>query len=115
MDLLVYGMWVGLHFLLDVPLMGGMFPGPRIYPSGAFISQTSGHGDLRHYNDPNPTLTGIVSSNRERMGYTIVVDGRARVLAAVRQNLMQGATQIKIMGGGGGASKYDPIDVTPVY
>jgi imidazolonepropionase-like amidohydrolase len=46
------------------------------------------------------------------MGYTIVVDGRARVLAAVRQNLMQGATQIKIMGGGGGASKYDPIDVT---
>ncbi len=26
----------------------GELPGPRIYPSGAMISQTSGHGDFRH-------------------------------------------------------------------
>jgi imidazolonepropionase-like amidohydrolase len=25
----------------------GLIPGPRLYPSGAFLSQTSGHGDFR--------------------------------------------------------------------
>ena len=90
----------------------GLVPGPRVYSSEAFISQTSGHGDLRHYGDPNPTLSGVDVTNLARMGVTHVVDGRARVLAAVRQSLMQGATQIKIMAGGGGASKYDPIDTT---
>ena len=29
----------------------GLIPGPRIYPSGAFISQTSGHGDARNANE----------------------------------------------------------------
>ena len=46
---------------LGGPVMGlkraideGIVPGPRIYPSGAFISQTSGHGDLRNPNEPHP-------------------------------------------------------------
>jgi hypothetical protein len=29
----------------------GLFPGPRIWPSGAFFSQTGGHGDFRPPND----------------------------------------------------------------
>lgn len=33
-------------------------------------------------------------------------------LAATRLNLRNGATQIKIMAGGGGASRFDPIDTT---
>ena len=93
----------------------GLVPGPRIYPCGAFISQSSGHGDFRHQNDPNPSLGGRLgaadSSNFSRFGIGIIADGRPAVLAAVRQNLMMGATQIKIMAGGGGSSKYDPIDV----
>ncbi|MHC4449706.1 MAG: metal-dependent hydrolase family protein [Planctomycetota bacterium] len=104
----------GSVFATKRAIDGGLFPGPRIYPSGAFISQTSGHGDFRASNDPNPTLAGTRTdvSNFSRMGISMVVDGRDRVLAAVRQNLMQGATQIKIMAGGGGSSKYDPIDTT---
>ena len=36
----------------------GMFPGPRIYSSEAFITQTSGHADFRKLNDRHPTLSG---------------------------------------------------------
>ncbi len=101
----------GLKRAIDRDLL----PGPRIYPCGAFISQSSGHGDFRHQNDPNPSLGGRLgaadSSNFSRFGIGIVADGRPAVLAAVRQNLMMEATQIKIMAGGGGSSKYDPIDV----
>ena len=86
--------------------------GPRIFPSGAILSQSSGHGDFRARADPNPTLTGERVSNYERWGISSIVDGRPLVLAATRQNLMQGATQIKIMAGGGGSSVYDPIDTT---
>jgi len=90
----------------------GLIAGPRIYASGAFISQSSGHGDFRHRYDRNPTLTGHRDSNFERMGFGLVADGVRDVLAATRQNLMQGATQIKIMAGGGGSSAWDPIDTT---
>jgi imidazolonepropionase-like amidohydrolase len=38
-----------------------------------------------------------------------VADGEARVLAAVREQLRQGASQIKVMAGGGVASLYDPL------
>ena len=105
----------GPVFGLKRAVDGDLVAGPRIYPCGAFISQSSGHGDFRHQNDPNPTLGGRLgsadSSNFSRFGIGIVADGRPAVLAAVRQNLMMGATQIKIMAGGGGSSKYDPIDV----
>ena len=90
----------------------GLIPGPRIFPSGAMLSQSSGHGDFRARSDPNPTLTGERAANFERWGVSSLVDGRPLVLAATRQNLMQGATQIKIMAGGGGSSSYDPIDTT---
>jgi len=42
-------------------------------------------------------------------GSSVIADGAPQWLAAVRENLKQGATQIKIMGGGGVASDYDPI------
>ena len=103
----------GSPFALKRVIDAGKFLGPRIYGSGAFISQTSGHGDMRARNDPNPTLCKCQDvSNLHRLGFTQIADGRPDVLAAVRQNLMQGASQIKIMAGGGGASKYDPIDTT---
>jgi len=37
----------GPSFGLKRAIDAGVIPGPRIYPSGAFISQTSGHGDFR--------------------------------------------------------------------
>jgi len=46
----------------------GLIEGPRIYPAGAYIAQTSGHGDLRMRGQPNAQLTGIQYSNLERLG-----------------------------------------------
>ncbi len=87
----------------------GLLAGPRIYPSGAFISQTSGHGDLRYGSQRNSNLTASSDNNLERLGVTIVADGPYRVLAAARQNFSQGASQLKIMAGGGVASVLDPL------
>lgn len=91
----------------------GTIPGPRLYPSGAFISQTSGHGDFRDRSDARftPNDKGDIS-NFERYGFGTVADGVPDVLKATRLNLRNGATQIKIMAGGGGSSRFDPIDTT---
>ncbi|MHC4213614.1 MAG: metal-dependent hydrolase family protein [Planctomycetota bacterium] len=103
----------GPTFGLKRTIDAGLVQGPRIYPSGAFISQTSGHGDFRSRNDPNPMFSGCEDyANFARFGLGQIADGRAQVLAATRQQLMQGASQVKIMGGGGGSSKYDPMDTT---
>ena len=87
----------------------GLAPGPRIYPSGGVISQTSGHGDFRIPTQRNPGLTGAHDSNLVRLGLTHIVDGADQVLAATRQNLSQGASQIKLTAGGGISSTLDPL------
>lgn len=87
----------------------GTIPGPRIYPSGAFISQTSGHGDLRNKKDLNPNWSGSINGAAQLEGWGYLADGRPQVLNAVRENLRQGATQIKIMAGGGVSTFFDPI------
>ncbi|GAA2106226.1 amidohydrolase family protein [Kitasatospora saccharophila] len=91
-------------------LDAGLFPGPRIYPSQAALSQTSGHGDFGMVYDP-PTALGGPPSRAEQVGLMRVADGPERVLAAVREQLKRGAAQIKLMAGGGAASAYDPLDV----
>ncbi|MFS1980866.1 amidohydrolase family protein [Vibrio lentus] len=102
----------GPAFGLAREIESGNVVGPRIYPSGAFISQTSGHGDFRDRSDPGftPNSVGDIS-NFERMGIGAVADGVPEVLKATRLNLRNGATQIKIMAGGG-SSRFDPIDTT---
>lgn len=87
----------------------GVAEGPRIYPSQAMISQTSGHGDFGLPYDLTPSLGGPTSRG-EQLGITRVVDGVDRVLAAVRQELKLGASQIKLMAGGGVSSFYDHLD-----
>ena len=87
----------------------GAIEGPRVFPSGAVITQTSGHGDFRDRDDPHPRLNGCGSDHYLGHGSSVIADGVPQWLAAVRENLKHGATQIKIMGGGGVASDYDPI------
>jgi len=84
--------------------------GPRIYPSGAMISQTSGHGDFRLPEDRSRRFGGKITAG-ELMGIGFIADGRDEVLTATRENLRAGASQIKVMAGGGAASAYDPLDV----
>jgi imidazolonepropionase-like amidohydrolase len=101
----------GPVFGLKRAIDDGAVVGPRIYPSGAFISQTSGHGDFRM---PYEVPRGICGhlSHLEIMGLAAIADGTDEVLRAVREQLMLGATQIKMMAGGGVSSPYDPVDVT---
>ena len=84
--------------------------GPRIYPSGAMISQTSGHGDFRMPEDRSRRFGGQMTTG-ELMGIGFIADGRDEVLTATREDLRAGASQIKVMAGGGAASAYDPLDV----
>ena len=84
--------------------------GPRIYPSGAMISQTSGHGDFRMPQDRSRRFGGQMTAG-ELMGIGFIADGRDEVLTATREDLRAGASQIKVMAGGGAASAYDPLDV----
>ena len=99
----------GTHPDLARAIDSGLLVGPRIYPSGAVVSQTSGHGDFRRRNDPHPTLCNCSLGAELGHGISVLADGVPQTLAAVRENLRHGATQIKIMGGGGVASDYDPI------
>lgn len=87
----------------------GLVPGPRIYPSGAMVSQTGGHGDFSTRNDV-PVMFGGIPSVPERLGYSIVANGKDEVTTAVREQLRLGATQIKLVAGGGASSLYDPLD-----
>ena len=89
----------------------GVMTGPRIYPSGAFISQTSGHGDFR-FSFEVPRLTGGPLSHSEVEGIAAIADSPDEVRLRAREQLRQGASQIKLMAGGGIASPYNPIEST---
>lgn len=101
----------GPVFQLKANIDQGKTKGPRIYPSGAMISQTSGHADFRSLTE-RPRRFGGKLSRAEEMGAAIIADGRDEILTATRENLRWGASQIKLMAGGGVSSLYDPIDVT---
>ncbi len=88
----------------------GTIVGPRIYPSNAYISQTAGHGDLRLGRTEYRITDGIFASGQlGPNSRSYIADGPAEMLRAVREQLFLGASQIKIMAGGGCASQYDPI------
>jgi len=97
----------GTHPDFARAIEAGVIYGPRIFPSGPVISQTAGHGDSRAPHDPHPTLLG--GSPYLHHGESVLADGVDQTLMAVRENLKAGATQIKIMGGGGVMSEFDPI------
>jgi imidazolonepropionase-like amidohydrolase len=95
----------GPSFGLKMAIDKGLVAGPRIFPSGSALSQTSGHMDHRSLLERTQGDSGQL---QDFLG--MIADGRDQVLAAVRENLRQGASQIKLMVGGGVASRRDPID-----
>lgn len=100
----------GPMFKLKSDFDAAKAPGPRIYPSGTMITQTSGHGD---YSEPEalPRSMGGPLSLGEVYRISTLADGRDQVLTAVRFNLRNGASQIKLATGGGVASPSDPVTV----
>jgi len=84
----------------------GRFTGPRIFTSGAAISQTGGHGDWTPWNAKFGE-----EGFQEGLHNTYVVDGEAEIARAVRTNFRRGANFIKVFAGGGVASDYDPLEL----
>ena len=101
----------GNPFAVKKAIDAGKFPGPRMLVSGPPLGQTGGHFDFSPYNDvprqPSDSLPYL-----ERVGMVAIGDGVPDVTRKAREILRMGATQIKIAGGGGVGSVYDPLDVT---
>jgi imidazolonepropionase-like amidohydrolase len=102
----------GNTFSLKRAIDEGKIPGPRMYPAGGGLSQYSGHGDFRNMN-PNklPKEWSGETAIGEGRGHFLLANGKQQVMAATRQQLFLGATQIKICVAGGVSSFTDPLYV----
>jgi imidazolonepropionase-like amidohydrolase len=100
----------GPAFALKRAIDENLAVGPRIYPSGAMITITGGHGDFRQLSDLPRTIGGMLN-RMERIGGSMVADSPDEVRVRAREQLMQGATQVKLTAGGGVASPFSPLDV----
>ncbi|MBB1139957.1 amidohydrolase family protein [Myroides sp. WP-1] len=89
----------------------GINKGPRIYPSEAMISQTGGHGDAS-FPWTEPRMIDHTPPRFQVLGGSIIADGEQEVTVAAREQLRKGASQLKVMAGGGVATIYDPLDAT---
>ena len=100
------GASIGIQRAID----DGWFPGPRVFSSGAFITQTSGHLDMRDRTNPHKHAGGH-HSHAQAIGHYAAIDGEAEMLAATRQQFRGGATQIKLATNGGISAVYSPLDL----
>lgn len=104
----------GPSFALKRAIDEGVIPGPRIYPSGAMITITGGHGDFRSPGDL-PRNPGGELTMMERINGSQLADSPDEVRLRTREQLLLGASQIKLAAGGGVASPHSPLDVsTPI-
>ncbi len=97
----------GADFGLQEAVERGLFQGPRLFIAGWPITQTGGHADAR------PKGTREMFCTCAGLGlFGAIADGVGEVRRAVREQVRNGANQIKVMAGGGIASPTDPIDGT---
>jgi len=101
----------GPSFGLKRAIDEGLTVGPRIYPSGALITITGGHGDFRSPSELPRRLGGPLS-RMEIMNGSMVADSPDEVRVRAREQLLLGASQIKLTAGGGVASPHSPLDVS---
>lgn len=101
----------GPSFALKRAIDDGLVIGPRIYPSGAMITITGGHGDFRARHElprqigAPPPLTGVLNASQ-------LADSPDEVRMRTREQLLLGASQIKLTAGGGVASPHSPLDAS---
>jgi imidazolonepropionase-like amidohydrolase len=100
----------GPSFALKQAIDEGLVTGPRIFPSGAMITTTGGHGDMRPLADL-PRSPGGPLSYTELTGSAYIADSADEVRLRVREQLVLGASQIKLVGGGGVASWRTTLDM----
>ena len=101
----------GPSFGLKRAIDEGLVVGPRIYPSGAMITITGGHGDFRSASELPRQLGGRLS-RMEMVNGSMVADSPDEVRVRVREQLLLGASQIKLTAGGGVASPHSPLDIS---
>ena len=101
----------GPSFGLKRAIDEGLVVGPRVYPSGAVITVTGGHGDFRSPSDLPRRLGGPLS-RMELINGSMVADSPDEVRVRAREQLLLGASQIKLTAGGGIASPHSPLDVS---
>lgn len=101
----------GPSFGLKQAIDMGVVVGPRIWPAGAMITVTSGHGDFRLTTEL-PRDGSRPLSRMEEIGGSMVADSPDMVRQRVREQLMLGASQIKLTAGGGVSSPHSPLDVS---
>ncbi len=99
----------GADFGLQEAQSRGLFEGPRLYIAGFPVSQTGGHADMR----PKGVRTREMFCACAGLGLIgAIADGVGEVRRAVREQVRNGANQIKIMAGGGISSPTDPLEGT---
>jgi imidazolonepropionase-like amidohydrolase len=99
----------GADFGLQEAQARGLYEGPRLFIAGFPISQTGGHADMR----PKGVRSREVFCSCAGLGLVgAIADGVGEVRRAVREQVRNGANQIKIMAGGGISSPTDPLEGT---
>lgn len=99
----------GADFGLQEAVARGLFDGPRLFIAGYPVSQTGGHADMR----PKGVRTKEMFCSCAGLGLIgAIADGVGEVRRAVREQVRNGANQIKIMAGGGISSPSDPLEGT---
>jgi imidazolonepropionase-like amidohydrolase len=97
----------GADWGIKTAVDSGLIPGPRLFISGRAIGPTGGHSDSRRRTDQGTPSCGCCNA----LVYSLAIaDGPDAVRKAVREQMRQGADQVKIMCSGGVASPYDPLD-----
>ncbi len=99
----------GADFGLQQAVSSGLFEGPRLFIAGFPVSQTGGHADMR----PKGVRLREMFCACAGLGLIgAIADGVGEVRRAVREQVRNGANQIKIMAGGGISSPSDPLEGT---
>jgi imidazolonepropionase-like amidohydrolase len=91
----------GLGIYLARAVEEGLVTGPHLYPAGAILSTTGGHGDLHSY--PLPWVHDFTVDGGELR----VADGPAECARAAREQLRRNAKVIKVCASGGVLSEVD--------
>lgn len=103
----------GADFGLQEAVERRLYEGPRLFISGFPISQTGGHADMRPKGVGRGPGGSAMFCSCAGLGFMgAIADGVGEVRRAVREQIRNGANQVKIMAGGGISSPTDPIDGT---
>ncbi|TWT15461.1 amidohydrolase family protein [Reyranella sp. CPCC 100927] len=96
----------GADWGIKAALEAGLIPGPRLFISGRSIGPTGGHNDRNRRTQIEP----VCNCCNAMVFLRSIADGADEVRKAAREQLRQGADQVKFMVSGGVASPYDPLE-----